>query len=71
MVINTEIINSFFFNFYVNFIFKKFNKRKFKITKFIINNSNNNKFKIYYKKKIKINLPFIKSHILKTYKKKI
>jgi len=45
MVINTEIINSFFFNFY-------------------------NKFKIYYKKKIKINLPYIKSHILKTYKKK-
>nr|YP_008475356.1 hypothetical protein P239_p31 [Achlya hypogyna]AGS55468.1 hypothetical protein [Achlya hypogyna] len=70
MVITTEIVNSFFFNFYINFIFKKFNNRKFKITKFIINNSTNNKFKIYYKKKIKINLPFIKSHILKTYKKK-
>lgn len=70
MVINTEIINSFFFNFYINFIFKKFNKRKFKITKFIIKNNTNDKFKIYYKKKIKINLPYIKSHILKTYKKK-
>jgi len=69
MVINTEIINPFFFNFYINFLFKKFNKRKFIITKFFIKNYNN-KFKIYYKKKIKINLPYIKSHILKTYKKK-
>lgn len=69
MVIKSEIINSFFFKFYINLLLKKFNNNKFKITKFLIKDSNN-KFRKYYKNKIKINLPYIKGHILKIYKKK-
>ena len=71
MVIENKIINSFFFKFYLNFLLKKIYKKKFKIIKFKIKNlKTNNIIKLNYKKKIKINLPYIKSHILKIYKKK-
>lgn len=70
MVISTEIMNSFFLKFYISIFLKKFNKRKFFITKFLVTDFKNKKEKIYYKKKIKINLSFIRSRILKRYKKK-
>ena len=70
MVISTEIINSFFFQFYILIFFKKFNKRKFFITKFLVTDLKKKYIYLSYKKKIKINLPFIQSRILKRYKKK-
>lgn len=71
MVIDNKIINSFFFKFYLNYLLKKIYKNKYKIIKFNVKNKYTNKIiKLNYKTKIKINLPFIKSHIIKRYKKK-
>ncbi len=71
MVIDYKIINSFFYKFYLNFLLKKIYKKKYKIIKFKVkNNLTNNIIKLNYKKKIKINLPYIKSHVIKIYKKK-